>query len=145
MTVPNYIIEILAGGSCLLIGAILYWLVTKKPATNVVLADVENAIKPYVLQAIFAGERIARQGLEDSRQVLEGADRKAIASYFYNLLPDTIEIFGISVKVRDFITQAYFDTLIENVLSEVDIVIKDSEAELDALVKSLPSANTAQG
>lgn len=144
-TIPTPIVEILVSGIILFIAGAIYWIFTKKLSKNPTIHDLELALKPYVLQAIFAGEKIARKGLEDSRVVLAGADRKAIASYFYSQLPEFIEIFGFKFDVKANVSQAYFDTLVEQAFKETDTLLLQSETDLDNLVKSLPASQLGQG
>ena len=139
----NIAVEFLIGGLVVIIGCALYIFASKYKTGNVFLQELETALKPYALQAIFTGEKIARQGLEDSRVALSGADRKAIADYFYTLILDQkISIGGFTINLEDFkkqVTESYFESLVEKAYQEANQQILNAETDLDNLVKSFPS------
>lgn len=141
----SQIAEILIGAIVILGGALAYILVIRAKTSNVFLSEIETAVKPFILQGIFAGEKIARQGLEDTRVKLEGADRNKIADSFYDLLPKIIYIAGVGVVVKDYITQAYFETLVDKFFDETDTFIKINEDKLDVLVSQFPVLVDGQG
>lgn len=70
----------------------------------------------FVLPAILAAYRVSEKFIDDGMDRLRGADKKAVAVWLYNQLPNTLRIGGFVVPtgiVRKFVSEERFAELVQ--------------------------------
>jgi hypothetical protein len=127
-------------GLCLLLAAVAVWGIARTRLKG----QVRDALKEWVLKAIFAGERAAVWGLQELGRKIDGWDKKAVADSVYNLLPNVLPVGRVLVPigfVKQLVPRERFQDMVQDTYEEIHGFILRNEgylaSQVDALVSGL--------
>ena len=86
---------------------------------NLIVASVEAALQPVILQAIMAAYRLSEKTVDQGFARPKGADKKALADSVYRLLPDRIGEYDIAF-VKSLVRPERFSVLVQNAFDRFD-------------------------
>lgn len=121
--------------------ALFYTLRATRPNAKPGFQAALDAIQPWVLRAVYAGETIALDGLKRLDVTLSGADKAAIANAIYDTLPDRIWLGPIAISVKFWVSREHFAQLVEDEFRATTAFIAKNETYLTASVDKLDSAS----
>lgn len=133
---------LLAVGGLLILGgiAVLNILSKLKASATPPVQVILDALIPWAQKAIVAGEKAASEALDEVDRELDGIDKAAVADSIYNLLPEFINVGGVSIPtslVKHLVTREMFSDLVKRVYDETDAFI---ERNSDYLKKQIPQS-----
>lgn len=114
----------LAAGSILFVGGLILRFVRYIQAggnTTPAIDAVFNALLPLLYQAIFNGEKLANQFLDDGAARLDSVNRKAIADSLYDMLPAEIVVAGRRIPtslIKLLVPREMFQTWVKTVYDQ---------------------------
>ena len=82
---------------------------------------IEGAIMPYLYNAIMLAFKQSEKHYKEFGRILDGVDKKALADYVYNMLPDHIRVGKYMIPItfiKSVITRERFASLVESVYVE---------------------------
>jgi len=135
----NIVLGIGLAGVLILVGIAGNRILSTLKPTSLTEQQILDALKPWALKAIIAGEQMAITKEGDLDKAIQGVDKFEVASAVYNLLPPVIHIGGLTVDVKSLITRDAFDTLIDDLFEETHAFILANE---DYLRKQVPTTTT---
>ncbi len=94
--------------------------------------QIEDLLLPYIYDAICAAFKQSEKAAQELGIVMDGADKKAIADYIYNLLPDVVGGLPVGV-VKAIVTRERFSALVEEVYQRFKIFYDSETEELNVL------------
>jgi len=95
-------------------------------------AQVEAALLPLIFNGLCAAYRLSEKGVDEMHCRLKGLDKKNVAQTVYRMLPDKIGEFELSL-VKKVVTQARFETLVQNAFDNFDRFFVEHQSHFDDL------------
>jgi Na+-transporting methylmalonyl-CoA/oxaloacetate decarboxylase gamma subunit len=138
-TLMQAVVALLVGALLILAGvAVVYILRTIQASATPAVSAIMDALLPWAMKAVYAGEWTAAQALDDIDRELDGVDKAAVANSLYDLLPPVIVIAGKTISidlVKHLITRDMWADLVKRVFEETDALV---ERNRDYLKKQIP-------
>lgn len=80
--------------------------------------EIEAALRPYVYQAIMLAYKTSERLVDQNMERLRGLDKKALADWAYNALPETIFVKGVPIPIgllKRLVTQEDFARMVQDI------------------------------
>jgi hypothetical protein len=107
-------------GATALIALLAYWFFPKlrdEVQGYPFEAQIESLLLPLIYKGIIAAYKLSEKTIDDIGDRLYGVDKKKLADFAYDLLPE--EIGGIDIRIiKSIITRERFSQLTEDVFQE---------------------------
>lgn len=94
-------------------------------------AEIEAALLPVIFEAICAAYKLSEQSMDVLHERLNGVDKKALADFVYNLLPERIGGFDLAL-VKALIPPDRFAQLVQDAFNRFDVFWRANEDALNA-------------
>jgi len=86
-------------------------------------AEVEAALRPYVYRAIMLAYKTSERLVDQNMDRLRGLDKKALADWAYNALPENIYIRGFPIPIgvlKKLISQESFAAMVQGIFDDFE-------------------------
>ena len=103
-------------------------------------AEIEAALLPLIFEGICAAYRLSEKGVDDVQKRIKGPDKKKIADSIYQLLPDKIGKFDLTL-VKNVVTQERFEVLMQNTFDNFNNFIDQHQKHFDDLFEKWKGEN----
>jgi len=95
-------------------------------------AALEAALLPIIFHGICAGYRLSELGVDEINQRLTGADKKKIADSIYQMLPDKVDGYDLTL-VKRIVSQERFEQLAQDGFDRFNRFYVEHRAHFDDL------------
>ena len=103
----------------LALGVVFYPKLKREEQGYPLEAQIEAALLPLVYEGICAAYRVSEQSVDELRQRIKGADKKAIAVSIYRMLPDRVGDYDITL-VKNLVSEERFEQLVQDAFDRFD-------------------------
>jgi hypothetical protein len=124
------------------LGVVLYSRFKGDGSGSVFEAAVEAALLPLIYQGICSAYRVNEMSLEQLKQKIQGADKKAIADSIYAMLPEKIGNFDLII-IKRIVPQQRFEQLVQNAFDRFDRFYVEHQKHFDDLFEKWKAENAA--
>ena len=102
--------------------------------------EIEALLLPHIFHAISSAYRVSEKAVDELRMRLRGADKANIAKEVYDLLPDKIGGFDVSL-IKDLISEEKFAGLIQTAFENFDEFFVEHQTRFDELYETWKEEN----
>lgn len=122
------------------LGVVLYPRLKREEQRYPLEAAVEAALLPIIYEGICAAYRISEKSVDELRQRIQGADKKKIADSIYQMLPDRIGDYELSL-VKYAVSEERFEQLVQDAFDRFDRFFVEHQTHYDELFEKWKADN----
>jgi len=92
---------------------------------------VWGEIRPYVVAAIMEAYRASDKAVEYGMERLDGFEKKEIADWLYNYIPETIKLGPITIMTHRVITREQWAGLVQAAFDELEKLLASAREDMN--------------
>ena len=114
---------------------ISYREIKKHAFTNPTLEFIRLAALPYINHAIMAVYKASDYAVDTFGHRLEAIDKRKLASSIYACMPDSINVHGLVIPFKQFVSEGQFESMVQSAFDEFIKFYMDDQADLEKFVE----------